>query len=98
MTLIAGVDSGMAPPKRHGNVWRTVGEQVQAGASTAQALATATSLAAEACGVAGETGRLAAGMAADILVVAGDLSQDVARLGDPCHVVVRGERVSLGRS
>lgn len=98
VTLIAGVDSGMAPPKRHGNVWRTVGEQVQAGASTAQALATATSLAAEACGVAGETGRLAAGMAADILVVAGDLSQDVARLGDPCHVVVRGERVDLGRS
>lgn len=94
--VIAGVDSGMAPPKRHGNVWRTVGEQVDAGYPVAEALASATSLAAQACGLAGETGRLAAGYAADLVVVAGDLSQDVSLLSTPVEVLVRGARVELG--
>lgn len=90
--VIAGVDSGMAPSKRHGNVWRTVGEQVEGGYPVAEALASATSLAAEACGLASETGRLATGYAADLLVVAGDLTQDVALLSSPRDVFVRGMR------
>jgi imidazolonepropionase-like amidohydrolase len=91
--VIAGVDSGMAPPKRHGNVWRTVGEQVDAGYPVAEALASATSLAAEACGLAAVTGRLAAGHAADLLVVDGDLSQDVSLLSRPLEVLIRGIRL-----
>jgi imidazolonepropionase-like amidohydrolase len=88
--VIAGVDSGMAPAKRHGNVWRTVGEMVEAGFPVADALAAATSVAARACGLAGTTGRLAPGHAADVLVVDGDLAVDVDALGRPSAVVVNG--------
>ena len=93
--VIAGVDSGMGPPKRHGNAWRVVADEVEGGYPVAEALATATSLAAEACGVGAETGRLAAGYAADLLVVDGDLAQDVTVLGTPRDVLVRGTRVQL---
>ena len=94
--VIAGVDSGMGPSKKHGNVWRTVGEQVDGGYPVAEAVAGATSLAAEACGLAAVTGRLAPGYAADVLVVAGDLASDVTLLSAPVDVFVRGERVELG--
>jgi imidazolonepropionase-like amidohydrolase len=96
VAVIAGVDSGMGPAKRHGNAWRTVGEQVEGGYLVPEALASATSLAAEACRLAAETGRLAAGYAADVLVVDGDLSQDVSLLSSPREVLIRGTRVELG--
>jgi imidazolonepropionase-like amidohydrolase len=95
VTVIAGVDSGMVPPKRHGNAWRAVLDQAEGGYPVAEALASATTLAARACGLAEETGRLAAGCAADVLVVAGDLSQDVSLLGQPLQVLVRGTAVEL---
>ena len=88
--VIAGVDSGMGPTKRHGNLWRTVGEMVEAGFPTADALAAATSVAAQACGLAAETGRLAPGYAADLLVVDGDLSINLATLSTPRFVLVNG--------
>lgn len=90
--IITGVDSGMAPPKRHGNVWRAVTEMLDAGYDTAQALAAATSTAADACGLENETGRLAAGYAADLLVVSGDLTADLGTLDTPVAVMVRGQR------
>jgi len=91
--VIAGVDSGMGPPKRHGNSWRAVADQVDSGWPVAQALASATSVAAEACGLGGETGRLAAGYAADVLVVDGDLAEDVTVLGSPRQILIRGTHV-----
>ena len=93
VTVVCGVDSGMAPPKAHGNAWRTVAEMVEAGYETADALAAATSVAAQACGLGSTTGRLAAGYAADLLLVDGDLASDVSLLGMPREVVVRGARV-----
>jgi imidazolonepropionase-like amidohydrolase len=96
--VIAGVDSGMGPTKRHGNLWRTVGEMVEAGYPPAEALAAATSVAAQACGLAAETGRLAPGYAADVLVVEGDLSQDVSTLSRPCAVLVNGVPAQLETS
>jgi imidazolonepropionase-like amidohydrolase len=90
VAMVAGVDSGMAPAKRHGNAWRTVGDFVEGGYPVADALAAATSVAAEACGLATETGRLAKGYAADLLIVDGDLAQDPSVLGAPRQVVVRG--------
>jgi imidazolonepropionase-like amidohydrolase len=93
--VIAGVDSGMGPTKRHGNAWRAVSDQVDGGYRLAEALASATSLAAQACGLAGETGRLAPGYAADVLVVDGDLSKDVTLLSGPRDVFVRGTRIQL---
>lgn len=95
VVVVTGVDSGMAPVKRHGNAWRTVGELVEAGYPVDEALAAATSVSAEACGLAGETGRLAEGHAADVLVVSGDLARDVSALGAPRAVLVRGRPVDL---
>ncbi len=93
--LIAGVDSGMGPTKRHGNLWRTVGEMVEGGYLAAEALAAATSVAAQACGLAAEVGRLAPGHAADVLVVDGDLSQDLTTLSAPRAVLVNGVPAQL---
>jgi imidazolonepropionase-like amidohydrolase len=90
VAVVTGVDSGMGPTKRHGNAWRTVGELVEGGYPVADALAAATSVAADACGLAGETGRLAEGYAADLLVVDGDLAQNPALLSAPRQVLVRG--------
>jgi imidazolonepropionase-like amidohydrolase len=95
VAVVIGVDSGMDPAKRYGNVCRTVGEMVQGGYPVAEALAAATSVAAQACGLAGETGRLAEGYAADVLVVDGDLAQDLSLLSAPRQVQVRGNPVDL---
>jgi imidazolonepropionase-like amidohydrolase len=97
VAVVTGVDSGMGPTKRHGNAWRVVGEMVDAGYPAAEALATATSLAADACGLAGETGRLVEGYAADVLIVDGDLSSDISALSRPREVLIRGTRVALGQ-
>jgi imidazolonepropionase-like amidohydrolase len=97
VAVVTGVDSGMGPTKKHGNAWRTVGELVEGGYPIAEALAAATSVAAEACGLAGETGRLAAGYAADLLVVDGDLAHDPSLLSVPREVLIRGTRVDLAR-
>jgi imidazolonepropionase-like amidohydrolase len=96
ITVVTGVDSGMGPFKRHGNAWRVVGEMVDAGYPAAEALASATSLPADVCGLAGETGRLAEGYAADILIVDGDLSSDVSSLSSPREVLVRGTLLDRG--
>jgi imidazolonepropionase-like amidohydrolase len=97
VAVVTGVDSGMAPTKRHGNAWRTVGELVEGGYPVAEALAAATSVAADACGLAGETGRLAEGYAADLLVLDGDLAQDLSLLSAPQEVLVRGTPVDLAQ-
>ena len=96
VAVVTGVDSGMGPAKRHGNAWRAVGEMVDAGYPAAEALATATSLAADACGLAGEAGRLAEGYTADVLIVDGDLSADISALSSPRDILIRGTRVALG--
>ena len=95
VAVVTGVDSGIAPTKRHGNVWRTVGELVEGGYPAEEALAAATSVAAAACGLARDTGRLAEGYAADVLVVDGDLTQDTSHLGRPRKILVRGTPVDL---
>ena len=55
-------------------------------------LAAATSTAAQACGLENETGRLATGYAADLLVVSGDLTADLRTLSTPVAIMVRGQR------
>ena len=95
VSVITGVDSGMGRTKQHGNAWRTVGEMVEGGYPVAEALAAATSVTADACGLARETGRLAAGYAADLVVVDGDLAEDLSLLSAPRVVFVRGAPVDL---
>lgn len=91
--VVPGVDSGAMPLKRHGNAWIAVVDLAKCGWSEAEALAAGTSGAADACGVGDVTGRLAEGYDADLLVVEGDPGADIAALGRPQAVYVRGLRV-----
>ncbi len=88
--VITGVDAGAGPAKPHGIAWRSALALLEAGFSLAEALATATSAAADECGLGEVTGRLRAGLAADLLVVDGDLARDPEALGRPLAVLVRG--------
>jgi imidazolonepropionase-like amidohydrolase len=86
--VVSGLDAGAMPAKLHGNVWRGVVELVDGGWPVDAAVATATSVAAEDCGV--PTGRLAPGLLADLLVVDGDLAADVGALSRPVAVWLGG--------
>jgi imidazolonepropionase-like amidohydrolase len=88
--VVAGDDSGVGPLKRHGGLSAAVIDLALAGFSPAEALATATSVAAEACGLADVTGSLSPDLAADLLVVDGDLRSDLEALTRPARVLVRG--------
>ena len=94
--VVTGLDAGATPAKPHGFVWRAVAQLQGAGYSSAEAVATATSLAADDCGLGGTTGRLVPGHAADLVVVDGDLSSDLEALSRPVDVRVRGTQVPLG--
>ena len=64
------------------------------GVCTADALASATALAANACGVADRKGRLAADFDADLLLVDGDPLTDITALRNPAAVYLRGHRTT----
>ena len=96
VTLVSGGDSGINPAKRHGILPISIAALVAAGASTVEALASATSLAARACGLSGRTGRLRPGLDADLLIVDGDPMDDIAALLDVRTVVSRGREVVGG--
>jgi imidazolonepropionase-like amidohydrolase len=91
--LVSGGDSGINPAKRHGVLPFSVSVLVDCGASPLQALASATSRAARACGLAGRTGMLQPGLDADLLVVDGDATADVGALHAVRTVVSRGREV-----
>lgn len=92
--LISGLDSGIGPPKGHGLLPHEVVGMVEAGLSVAEALATATGVAADACGVAARKGRLRPAKDADLLVVEGDLEADVSALFRPRAVMLKGTLVA----
>lgn len=94
--MITGTDGGIAPAKSHGVAPWAVLDLVAAGYPVAEALATATSGAAGACGLDEVTGRLAPGLAADLLVVDGDLATEPEALLRPVTVLVRGTVVGPG--
>lgn len=89
--VVPGVDAGAMPLKAHGNAWLAVLDLVAAGWTLAEALAAGTAGAADACGLHTVTGRLRPGLAADLLVVAGDLTAAPRSLGSPLAVMVRGD-------
>ena len=90
--IVSGTDAGIGPAKVHGDgVWRAVVELVTA-FPLEEALASATSYAADVLGLGSVTGRLRAGLAADLLVVDGDVQVDPTALGRPVAVLVRGVR------
>jgi len=91
--VVTGVDAGAAPAKPHGIVGIAVAALADGGFSAADAVASATSVAARACGLSEVTGRLESGLAADVLVVDGDLERDITALQRPVEVLLRGEPV-----
>jgi imidazolonepropionase-like amidohydrolase len=95
--VVSGTDAGIGGTKLHGDgVWRAVVELSDA-CPVAHALATATSYAAEVLGLGSVTGRLRPGLAADLLVVDGDVRADHDVLGRPVAVYVRGVGVPLAQ-
>lgn len=69
---------------------------VDAGVPAAAALASATSVAARACGLGDRKGRLRAGYDADLLLVDGDPLTDVGALRHILGVVLRGATIDIG--
>ena len=70
---------------------------VEAGIPAVQALASATSLAARACGLGHRKGRLRAGYDADLLVVDGDPLAEIGALRRVSAVMVQGAMAKLGQ-
>jgi imidazolonepropionase-like amidohydrolase len=88
--IISGDDAGIGPGKRHGVGPEPVIQLQQGGVPTPDALATATSIAADVCGVGATKGRLRAGHDADVLLVYGDATADTTALRSVAAVVVAG--------
>jgi imidazolonepropionase-like amidohydrolase len=90
--VVSGSDGGIAAAKPHGLLPVSVAFLVDGGVSTVAALASATSLAAAACGLGDRKGWLRAGYDADLLVVDGDPVADIGDLARPAVVFARGRR------
>jgi imidazolonepropionase-like amidohydrolase len=96
--VISGDDAGITHGKRHGVFPEAVTDLVAGGASITDALISATSSAARACGVRDRKGRLRAGFDADLLVVDGDVVADPTALWSVVLVMVGGTPVVDHRS
>jgi len=94
--LVTGSDSGIAPFIAHGLLRGSADTMVAFGASTAQAVAASTSVAAAACGVGDRKGLLRSGYDADVVVVQGDLQSDISALADVRAVVLGGYVTGAG--
>jgi imidazolonepropionase-like amidohydrolase len=90
--VVTGSDGGIAAAKPHGLQPVSVAFLAGGGVSPAAALASATSLAAAACGLGDRKGRLRVGYDADLLVVDGDPVADIAALARPAAVFAGGRR------
>nr|WP_246214645.1 amidohydrolase family protein [Modestobacter muralis] len=93
VTLVSGADSGISAGKPHGVLPVAVSDLVESGVPPSAALASATSIAADACRLGHRTGRLRRGLDADLLLVHGDPMTDVTALRTVALVVSRGREV-----
>ncbi len=88
--FIASSDAGIPGVFHHALIDGLRALQRYAGMRPVDVLRAATCEAARALGVAGETGRLAPGLSADLLVLTADPLRDLSALADPLAVVFRG--------
>jgi len=93
--IAAGTDAG-TPLNAHGTIVPELALMVMAGMAPVQALAAATSVAAQVLGIADERGRIEPGLAADLIAVEGDPASDVKAL-DAIRLVVADGRTVLNR-
>ena len=87
--IAAGADSG-TPLNLHGSLLPELDLMVKYGMSPLEAIRSATTVAADALGLGGETGRVAEGYAADLLAVAGQPAERIGALADVRLVLARG--------
>ncbi|MCD5312201.1 amidohydrolase family protein [Kineosporia babensis] len=92
--VISGSDAGIHAAKPHGIVAHAVAELVAAGIAADDAIATATSISAQACGLANRKGSLTPGADADLLVVDGDPRKDITALTRVKSVILQGQELA----
>jgi imidazolonepropionase-like amidohydrolase len=92
--LVSGADAGIGSFKPHGVLPISISEFVASGIPAADALASATSRAAEACGLANRKGQLRPNYDADILIVDGDPSTDINTLSNLLAVMAHGTELT----
>jgi len=93
--IAAGTDAG-TPFNPHGSIVPELALMVKAGMSPLEALRSATSVAARVLGLHEETGRIAPGLAADLIAVGGDPGERVEALDDVRLVIANG-RIAVNR-
>jgi len=92
--FVASTDAGI-PGVAHDRLAKGLAAfQRYSGLTPVEVLRTATSGAAEALGIAAETGSLRPGLSADLMVVAGDPLRDLSLLEKPSLVIARGQEVA----
>jgi imidazolonepropionase-like amidohydrolase len=95
VTVVSGVDAGISSGKPHGILALAIADLIAGGIPAPAALATATSLAAGACGLGDRKGSLRAGYDADLVLVDGDPLTDIAALRAVRAVYLGGQAIQL---
>src|SRR2546425_87852 len=93
--IAAGTDAG-TPFNPHGSIVPELALMVKAGMSPLEAIRAATSTAARVLGLHEETGRIAPGLAADLIAVAGDPGERIEAL-DAVRLVIAKGRIAVNR-
>jgi len=90
--IAAGTDAG-TPLNRHGSMVPELELMVKAGMAPLAAIHAATEAAARALGLEQETGRIAPGLAADLLAVAGNPLERIQALDEVRLVIAQGRTI-----
>jgi imidazolonepropionase-like amidohydrolase len=90
--IAAGTDAG-TPLNEHGSMVPELELMVKAGQPPLAAIHSATAVAARALGLEQETGRIAPGLAADLLAVAGSPADDIRALDEVQFVMTQGRSI-----
>jgi imidazolonepropionase-like amidohydrolase len=93
--VVVGIDAGLNPWMAHGNIHTGTALLAEGGLSAAETLGAATSAAARVCGLGHRKGLLQDGYDADLIVVDGDLQNDLSALQSVRMVVLAGLPVRL---
>lgn len=91
--LVSGSDAGIGEFRPHGMLPTSIIVLAEAGVGLEAALASATSVAADVCGLGKSKGRVRTGYDADLLLVDGDPWADLTALAQPAAVVLAGQVV-----